>query len=168
MLYCTFLCACASASLHSGVCSCMYKEQPFIYGFYNRFNNLRFRKSRTLIDYSAAHAVCSFVSSENLKRRLLKWLLDHPMNHVRVSEHLLGLCTLARCLAAYLLRVTKGVPKKGVWASVNTRVWDMQRAESKQPIEPVVTYDPHSFRPPLGSSRIRQNTRFIMIYYIIV
>ena len=44
----------------------------FMYGFYHHFNNLRFNKSRNLNDYSAAHVVVSFVSSELMKCRLLK------------------------------------------------------------------------------------------------
>ena len=51
-------------------------------GFYYHFNNLRFNKSQNINDSSAAHAVISFASSEHLKCRLLKWLLDHPTESV--------------------------------------------------------------------------------------
>ena len=55
-------------------------QQIFTCGFYHHFNNLCFRK-RTSMTCSAAHVVISFVSSDILRCRLLKWLLDHPMEY---------------------------------------------------------------------------------------
>ena len=52
----------------------------FMYGFYYHLNSQRFKQSHDINDYSAAHVVSCFVSSELLKCRLLKLLLDHPMN----------------------------------------------------------------------------------------
>ena len=50
-------------------------------GFYYRFNNLRFRKTQTIVIVCLKRAVnCLLGSSEHLKCRLLKWLLDHPTN----------------------------------------------------------------------------------------
>ena len=51
-----------------------------MYGFYYHFNNLRFDKHKTSTTLSAAHVVVYAVSSGILKRRLLKGLLDHPVN----------------------------------------------------------------------------------------
>ena len=53
-----------------------------MYGFYNHFNNLRFKKTRNLDDYSAAHVVISFVSREIMICRLLKLLLAQPMTYI--------------------------------------------------------------------------------------
>ena len=61
------------------------------YGFCGHFNSLRFGKSQKkasmiakehINDASAARGVILFVSSEILKRRLSKLLLDHPMTDV--------------------------------------------------------------------------------------
>ena len=50
-------------------------------GFFYHFNNLRFKQPQSLNDFPAAHVVSSFVSSETLKCRLLRWLLGHCMKY---------------------------------------------------------------------------------------
>ena len=59
-----------------------------MYGVYYHFNNLRFGKSQSVNDWSAAatHVVILFVSSEILNCRFLKLLLDHPMSDPGVCE----------------------------------------------------------------------------------
>ena len=52
-------------------------------GFYYHFNNLRFNKSQSIKGCSAAHVVASFVSSEPLNCRSLKFSLDCPMSYTR-------------------------------------------------------------------------------------
>ena len=54
-------------------------------GFYYHFNNLRFNQSQQINEFPAAHVIVLFALSEILKGRLLKWLLDHRMNHARAS-----------------------------------------------------------------------------------
>ena len=56
-------------------------------GFYYRFNNLRFKQSQHINDFSAAHVVILFVSSEIMKCRLLKYLSDHPMKLLVTACH---------------------------------------------------------------------------------
>ena len=48
-------------------------------GFYYNFNNLRFKTTQNINELSAAYVVVWFVSGGIMKRRLLKWSLDHPM-----------------------------------------------------------------------------------------
>ena len=45
----------------------------------NQFNNLRFKQTQHINDYSAAHVCTYLVSSEIVTCSWLKWLLDHPM-----------------------------------------------------------------------------------------
>ena len=54
-----------------------------MYGFYFHFNNLHFKQSKHTNDISAAHVVISALSSETMRCRLSKWLLDHPVNKYR-------------------------------------------------------------------------------------
>ena len=51
-----------------------------MYGVYYHFNNLRFRESQHVIEFSAAHVVTYCASSEIMKCRLLKRFLNHPMS----------------------------------------------------------------------------------------
>ena len=51
-----------------------------MYGFYLHFHNLRFNKTQSIDESSAAHVVISIVSSEQLRCRLLKRMLDRSMN----------------------------------------------------------------------------------------
>ena len=54
----------------------------------NHFNNLHFKKSQHINDCSAAHVAMLFVSSEIMKCRWLKRLLDHPMKiHPPAATH---------------------------------------------------------------------------------
>ena len=46
--------------------------QIFRYGFYNHFNNLRFKQSQHILVFSAAHMIIMFVPSESQTCRLLK------------------------------------------------------------------------------------------------
>ena len=46
------------------------------------------------------------------------------------------------------LRGTKGVPRKGVWTSVNMRVGTYKELNAKHTIKPVVTHDPYSLGAP--------------------
>ena len=45
------------------------------------------KQTRHVNDCSAAHVAISFVSSENMKCRLLNWLLDHPMKDARAVTY---------------------------------------------------------------------------------
>ena len=53
-------------------------KRVLMYGFYYHFNNLRFNNSKN--NRYCVFETCSylFASSETLKCRFLKWLLDHP------------------------------------------------------------------------------------------
>ena len=61
-------------------------ESPFMYGCYYHFN-VNLRQSQNIDELSAAHVVTCFASSENLKCRLLTWLLDHPMIAAGMKSH---------------------------------------------------------------------------------
>ena len=50
------------------------------------FQQPTLQETPNLNDYSAAPVVCWFVSSEHMKCRLLKWLLDHPMNRSALRQ----------------------------------------------------------------------------------
>ena len=56
-----------------------WQPSAFMHGFYYHFNNLHFRKSHTHIIHE--FQLHMFASSELLKCRLLKRLLDHPTSH---------------------------------------------------------------------------------------
>ena len=71
-------------SWHAQIEKC---KQSIMYGFCDHFNNLRFERSQSLNDLPAAHVVISFVSSDMMNCRLLKWLLDHPMNIVSLQRN---------------------------------------------------------------------------------
>ena len=71
---------------------CIDLCRVFKYGFYYRFSNLRLSSSKW--EWTSKCLVCWkhlvniavwFVSSEIMTCRLLKWLLDHPMNPRRCS-----------------------------------------------------------------------------------
>ena len=55
-------------------------------GFCSHFNNLRFRQSQNIKDFSAAHVVVSFVSSETPKCSLSKRSLDRPTLLKRIGQ----------------------------------------------------------------------------------
>ena len=55
-------------------------------GCYYHLNNLRFNKSQNNNDVSAAHVVMCVVSSDIMECRWLKWLWDHPFNHVPCAD----------------------------------------------------------------------------------
>ena len=60
----------------------LYEALPratFVYGFYYQFSILPVNKSQHNNVCSAAHVVMSTVSSDILKFRLLKLLLNHPV-----------------------------------------------------------------------------------------
>ena len=54
------------------------------------FQSPTFQKYTNLKYFSAAHVVISFVSSEIIRCRLLKWLLDHPMILRKGHKHYEG------------------------------------------------------------------------------
>ena len=66
--------------LRWGKPDCVDEQTRLVYGFCYHFNDLLFSKTQHINDNSAAHVVVSFVSSEILKCRSLKLLLDLPMN----------------------------------------------------------------------------------------
>ena len=84
----------------------------FMYGFYYHFNNLRFNKPQHINDLSAAQGNISFISSDILKWRLLKWLSDHPMRHVS-----------SMCTSAYAPLRTHLCSSPGVRPITALRLW---------------------------------------------
>ena len=94
-------------------------------GLYDHFNTLRFKQARNLNACSAAHVVVSSVSSHILKGRLLKLLLDHPVNiDTEGCHHIVScVCNIGVCEAEARPRkrlvsgVHKGEFSKGVFSN---------------------------------------------------
>ena len=79
-IYCTYTLPACGAS----------KKVSLVYGFYRRFNNLRFKATQAIDDFSAAHIRCYYVSSDIIQCRLLKLLLDHPMSLLGLRKRTLS------------------------------------------------------------------------------